>query len=157
MSDDARYQITPDALAALEAELEALETTERTAMAERIRIAREWGDLKENAEYHDAKDAQGHLEARILRLQDRRRNAVMVEPEAGSVAVGLGSVVTVRDEATGRETTYTLVTAQEAEPAAGRLGLDAPLAQALAGAGVDDVVDFAAPRGTRRLRVSSLA
>src|SRR4051812_16817033 len=151
MSDDLRHQMTREAYDALEAELHELETTARNEMAERIKTARGWGDLKENAEYHDAKDAQAHLETRILRLQDRRRNAVVVEARAaGPEVVSLGSAVTVRDAESGREQTHTLVSATESDPAAGKLSVESPLARALAGARVGDEVTFQAPRGTRR-------
>src|SRR3954466_16370009 len=143
--------MTREAYEALEAELHRLETDERGAMAERIRTARGWGDLKENAEYHDAKDAQAHLETKILRLQEQRRNAVVVEAKANAGRVSLGSAVTVRDADTGREATHTLVSAHEADPAAGKLSVESPLAKALAGARVGDEGAFEAPRGTRRL------
>src|SRR3954449_8664961 len=115
MSDDLSNQMTADAYAALEAELAELEGDGRRAMAERIKTARSWGDLKENSEYHDAKDAQAHLETKILRLQERRRNAVIVEAQAGAEQVALGSAVTVRDADTGREQTHTLVSAHESD------------------------------------------
>jgi transcription elongation factor GreA len=153
---DRSYEITPDALKALEAELEELEGEARREMAERIKTARAWGDLKENAEYHDAKDAQAHLETKILRLQDRRRNAIVVEPgSASDGSAALGSTVVVDDD--GREKTYALVGATEADPAAGRVSIEAPLGQCLLGAKPGDVVDFEAPRGTRQLRVVSVA
>src|SRR4051812_6392264 len=127
MSDDLRHQMTREAYEALEAELHELETTARQEMAERIRTARGWGDLKENAEYHDAKDAQAHLETRILRLQDRRRNAVVVEARAqGAGRVALGSAVTVRDLDSGREQTHRLVRAQQSHPRPRRPNLEAP-------------------------------
>ena len=156
MSEERSYEITPDALAALEAELAELEGPARRAMAERIKTAREWGDLKENSEYHDAKDAQAHLETKILRLQDRVRHAVVVETGSTDGSVAMGSKVATRDEESGRESTYEIVSATEADPAAGKLSLEAPLAQCLIGAKVDDVVDFQAPRGTKRLRVISV-
>ena len=151
--DDVRYQITPDGLERLKHELEALETGARRAMADRIRTAREWGDLKENAEYHDAKDAQAHLETRIKVLRDRVRNAVVVETAAGGATVALGSVAIVRDEGSGAERRYTLVSASESAPADGRVSVDSPLGRALAGAAAGEVVEVAAPRGARRLRV----
>ena len=153
MDDDVGNQITPEGLAALEAELERLETDERRAMAERLRTARSWGDLKENSEYHDAKDAQAHLETRIQRLRELRRNAVVVSPGASAGRVGVGVTVTVRDMASGRETTHTIVSTAESDPAQGRLGIDSPLGRALAGAGIGDEVAFTAPRGERRLEV----
>ena len=154
---DRSYEITPDALAALDAELAELEGAGRRAMAERIKTARAWGDLKENAEYHDAKDAQAHLETKILRLQDRRRNAIVVEGGSADGTAALGSTVVARDEDSGRETTYRLVGATEAAPTEGKLSIEAPLARSLLGAREGDVVDFEAPRGTRRLRVLSVS
>jgi len=153
VSDDIGDQISPAGLAALEAELERLETQERRVMAERLKYARELGDLKENAEYHDAKDAQAHLETRILRLRERRHNAVVVQPTGDAGVVVLGSVVTVRDAANGREGVHTVVSATESDPANGRLSIDSPLGRALAGAHEGDEVTFVAPRGERRLRV----
>jgi transcription elongation factor GreA len=150
---DVGNQITREGLAALEAELEALETTARAEMAERLRTARAWGDLKENAEYHDAKNAQAHLETRIRRLREVRRNAVVVEPGAGAGRVGLGVAVTVRDAAGGRESRHVIVSSSESDPAQGRLGIDSPLGRALSGARVGDEVSFQAPRGERRLKV----
>jgi len=154
--NDVGNQITPDGLAALEAELHRLENDERRAMAERLRTARAWGDLSENSEYHDAKNAQAHLETKIARLRELRRNAVVVEPGATGGTAGLGVGVTVRDLDSGRETTHTLVSAAESDPANGRVSIDSPLGRALAGAGAGDEVAFDAPRGRRRLRVVGL-
>jgi transcription elongation factor GreA len=154
---DPKYQMTRETLAALEAELHVLENDERNAIAERIRIAREWGDLKENAEYHDAKNSQAHLETKILRLRDRTRNAVVVESSAGADHAGLGSTLTVRDEDSGRETTYELVAATESDPAKGKLSVDSPLGQALTGAETGRTVTYQAPKGPKRLTVLSLS
>ena len=156
MADEASHHISPAGLKALEAELSALENEGRRAMAERLKTAREWGDLKENSEYHDAKDAQAHLETKILRLRDLRDNAVVVQPGATGGAVGLGVVVRVRDLDGGREVAHTIVSAAESDPAAGRLSIDSPLGRALAGARVGDQVTFDAPRGRRRLEVVAL-
>jgi transcription elongation factor GreA len=152
---DRSYEITPEGLAALEAELAELEGPSRRAMAARIKTAREWGDLKENAEYHDAKDAQAHLETKIKRLQDRRRNAIVVQPSASDGTAKLGSTVVVDDD--GRERTYVLVSATEAAPTEGKLSIESPLAHSLLGAQAGDTVDFEAPRGTRSLRIMSVS
>jgi transcription elongation factor GreA len=157
VDDDIANQISPAGLAALEAELNALETEGRREMAERLRTARAWGDLKENSEYHDAKDSQAHLETKIQRLRERRREAVVVEPAESSETVVLGVAVTVRDLDSGRESTHTIVSANESDPANGRLGIDSPLGRALAGARVDDEVVFVAPRGERRLHIVAVA
>jgi transcription elongation factor GreA len=156
VDDDVANHISPEGLAALEAELHELETEGRREMAERLRTARAWGDLKENSEYHDAKNAQAHMETKIQRLRERRRLAVVVEPGAGGGAVGIGSAVTVRDLDSGRENTHTIVSANESDPANGRIGIDSPLGRALAGAKAGDEVAFEAPRGTRRLLVASV-
>jgi transcription elongation factor GreA len=156
VGEDVANQITAQGLAALEAELRALETDARAEMAERLRTARAWGDLKENSEYHDAKNAQAHMETKIQRLRERRRLAVLVEPGAGGGAVALGTAVTVRDLDSGREATHTIVSANESDPASGRIGIDSPLGRALTGARPGDEVVFEAPRGERRLLVVSL-
>jgi transcription elongation factor GreA len=157
VNDDVGNQITPQGLAALEAEISALENEGRRAMADRLRTARAWGDLKENSEYHDAKNAQAHLETKIKRLQQLRRDAVIVEPGGAGGAAALGVAVTVRDLDSGREATHTLVSASESDPANGRLSIDSPLGRALAGTRPGDAVSFDAPRGLRRLEVVSLA
>jgi transcription elongation factor GreA len=153
---DSKYQMTQETLDALEAELHQLENEERQKIAERIRIAREWGDLKENAEYHDAKNSQAHLETKILRLRDRTRNAVVVESAAGATRAGLGSTVTVADEA-GKERTYELVAASEGDPAKGKLSVDSPLGNALLGTEVGDTASYETPRGFKQLKILSLS
>src|SRR3954451_7984065 len=109
-----RNLITAEGLDELRAELDRLESTGREEIAQQIKTAREWGDLKENAEYHAAKEAQAHLETRILRLRDRIKNADVVEVAVGDV-VGFGSTVEVEDEQTGRRSTYRLVHSNEAD------------------------------------------
>lgn len=150
---ETRYQITREGLDALEAELHELETTARQEISERIKTARDFGDLKENSEYHDAKDQQAHLETKILVLRDRTSNAVVVESGSGGTTIGLGSRVRVRDEDSGSESSYELVSSLEADASAGRLSFDSPLAQAIRGGEVGQVIEFAAPKRTRRLRV----
>jgi len=141
----------------LQGEIEELETSARGEMAERIKAARELGDLKENAEYHDAKDAQAILETKILRLRDQLTRAQVVEAEAGGDAVGFGSEVTVSDRDSGKERTYTLVSAVDADAAAGRLSVESPVAQALVGARAGDVVEIPTPKGKRTLEVVAIA
>jgi transcription elongation factor GreA len=141
----------------LEREIEQLETSARGEMAERIKAARELGDLKENAEYHDAKDAQAILETRILRLRDQLTRAQVVEAEGGGDAVAFGSQVEVADRDSGKRSTYTLVSAVDADAAAGRLSVESPVAQALVGARAGDVVEIPTPKGTRTLEVISIA
>jgi transcription elongation factor GreA len=141
----------------VQAEIEELETSARSEMAERIKAARELGDLKENAEYHDAKDAQAILETRILRLRDTIARAQVVEPEGGGDAIAFGSEFVVADRAGGKRTTYTLVSAVDADAAQGRLSVESPVARALVGARAGDVVEIRTPKGTRTLEVVSIA
>ncbi len=158
MSDDSVLMTRADQ-ERVQAELERLQTDARGEMAERIKAARELGDLKENAEYHDAKDAQAFLETRILRLRDQLLRAEIVDADGGSSpgAVGFGSRVQLADRESGRELTYTLVSAVDADAAQGKLSVESPVAQALVGARAGDVVEIPTPKGTRTLEVKSIA
>jgi transcription elongation factor GreA len=149
--------MTREGLEELRAELAALEGEGRREIAERIKAAREWGDLKENGEYHAAKEEQAHLETRIALLQERVRSAQVVEEATDSSQVGFGSTVTVRDEANGRESTYKLVSAHQASAGEGRLSMDSPVAVALRGAREGQTVRVDTPRGERALAVVSIA
>src|SRR3954470_11084763 len=112
MEDD--VVMTAQGLEDLKREIEQLETTARNEIAQQIKTAREWGDLKENAEYHEAKRAQSHLETKILQLREQLQNAKVVESAEGSDVAGLGSSVEVEDADSGRQTTYVLVSALDA-------------------------------------------
>ncbi len=146
-------QITAEGLVALRAEIEQLETEGRAAMALRIKAARELGDLKENAEYHIAKEDQAHLETKILRLNQRLRAARVVEEDIAPGVVGFGSSVAVVDEASGQSMDLMLVGPTEADLKNGRLSFESPVAQALVGAHAGDVVTVETPGGERRYRV----
>ena len=148
------YAITQEGLDALRAELEQLETVGRADIASRIKTAREWGDLKENGEYHAAKEDQAHLETRIKRLRERLRGAKVVEAGATPAGVvGFGSTVEVRDETSGRVATYMLVGAAEASAKDGRLSIESPVAVALLGAREGDAVSVETPGGARTFHV----
>jgi transcription elongation factor GreA len=155
MSDD--NKISREGLEALKAEITRLEEVERPAIADRIRTAREWGDLKENAEYHAAKNDQAFLETRIKRLTERLRNATVVEGPASNGEVGFGSEVRVRDERSGKELTWTLVGAVEADLSAGRLSVESPVAQALTGHREGDEVSVQTPRGEKRYTILAVS
>jgi transcription elongation factor GreA len=142
--------MTPEGYEALKAELAELEGPARREIAERIKTAREWGDLKENSEYHDAKNDQAFLETRIARLLERLRNAEVVQATTPGGKAGVGSTVELRDEAAGTTVSYQLVGATEADLAAGRLSVESPLAQSVLGRAEGDTVIFNAPRGERR-------
>jgi transcription elongation factor GreA len=148
--------ITAKGLEELKAELHELETTARQDIAKRILFAREMGDLSENAEYHIAKEDQAHLETKIKRLNERLRNAVVVEADSGSSVVAFGSTVTVFDEAAGREATWTVVGPTEANLAEGKLSAESPIAKALMGHAPGDTIAAQTPRGARKLRIERL-
>jgi transcription elongation factor GreA len=148
--------ITPAGREALEAELEELQTSGRRAMAARILAARELGDLKENADYHIAKNDQAHLETRIKRLRERLRKAVVVETDAGDSTFGFGRTAEVVDETSGQVHTWTIVGPTEADIGQGKLSAESPVAAALLGRAPGDEVDVQTPRGKRRYRVQKL-
>ncbi|HEX4033931.1 MAG TPA: transcription elongation factor GreA [Solirubrobacteraceae bacterium] len=147
--------MTAEDHAALTAELETLEGDGRRAMAARIKTAREWGDLKENSEYHDAKNDQAHLETKIALLRDRLSRAKIVEAEHEKGVVAFGSAVRVRDEE-GREQRFEIVSQQAADPASGKISVESPVARALIGVAVGREALVTLPRGTRRYTVLSV-
>ena len=148
--------ITAEGLTSLEAELQVLEGDGRREIAERIKTAREWGDLKENSEYHDAKNDQAHLETKIARLRERISTAVVVEQsDAHDGAVAFGSTVVVR-EGDGPERSWTIVSSHDASPSQGRLSADSPVARALLGREAGDSVAVALPKGKVTLTVVSV-
>jgi transcription elongation factor GreA len=148
--------ITAEGLAALKTELARLEGDARRDMAQRIQAARELGDLKENAEYHIAKEDQAHLETKILRLVERLRNARVVEAPAHSEVVVFGTTVHVVDEGSGRESAFKLVGPTEANVREGKLSSESPMAKALMGHRPGDQVKVQTPGGERRYRVERL-
>jgi transcription elongation factor GreA len=148
--------ITEEGIAALREEIEQLEGPARTAMAARIKVAREEGDLKENAEYHIAKDDQAHLETKIKRLRERLRTAVVVEVDSGADCFSFGRTAEVLDEEKGAVNTWTLVGSTEADLAAGRLSAESPIGQALMDAEPGKPVTVETPRGSRIFVVKKL-
>jgi len=153
MSDTVK--MTEAARQQLEADVEKLEGEGRREKAERIGIAREWGDLKENSEYHAAKDDAAMLEAKIARMRSQLRSAEIVEAVHGDT-IGMGSTVTYADSKSGKEMTFTLVPATEAEPGQGKLSIDSPVGEALAGAREGDERELETPRGSRKVRVVAI-
>ncbi len=148
--------MTAAGLQALEAELAVLEGDGRREIAERIKTAREWGDLKENSEYHDAKNDQAHLETKIARLREKIADALVVEEDAAAGGVvGFGSTVVVRD-ADGVERTWRIVSSHDAAPGAGRLSAESPVAVALLGRAPGDQASVSLPKGRRTLTVVSV-
>lgn len=146
--------ITAEGLQALKAELEGLEGGGRREIAERIKTAREWGDLKENSEYHDAKNEQAHLETKIARLRERISSAEVVEEAQEAGVVAFGCTVTVADGSNRRS--WKIVSSHDAAPAEGRLSADSPVAKALLGLREGEQAKVALPRGESVLTVVSI-
>src|ERR1700683_292520 len=155
---DAPNLITSQGLESLRAALETLEGEGRREIAERIKTAREWGDLKENSEYHDAKNDQAHLETKIARLREKISGAVVVAdtPDVAAGIVSFGSTVVVRDEQ-GAEQTWRIVGPHDAAPREGRLSAESPMAVALLGRAPGEQTAVSLPKGKRTLTVLSVS
>ena len=150
------HKLTAEAAARLEEDVIRLEGEGRREIAERIGIAREWGDLKENAEYHAAKEEAAMLEAKIARMRDQLRTSVIVEAAAAGDGAGMYSAVTYADATAGKELTFTLVPATEADPSAKKISIDSPVGQALAGATEGDKRTLETPGGERAITIMSV-
>lgn len=154
-SEQSGEAITAEGLAALEAEIQQLEGPERETIASRLRVARDLGDLKENAEYHIAKEDQAHLETNIKRLRERLDNAVVVDADAGGGTFAFGTTAEVTD-AGGKRHTWTLVGSTEANMAEGRLSAESPVGQALRNQPVGSEVAVTTPKGERIFKIEKL-
>jgi len=152
---DLREAITPEGLTALRAEIEELEGPARTEMAARIKAARELGDLKENADYHIAKEDQAHLETRIKRLRLKLRSAEVVEADDDAPTFAFGRTAEIVDDA-GRRHTWTLVGSTEAALPEGRLSAESPIGRALRDRGVGEWIRVLTPAGERTFRIERL-
>ena len=154
--DEKPVLLTQDGLKSLEDELQQLVNVRRNEVAERIRQARDFGDIAENAEYTEAKNEQSLVEGRIQTLEVMVRNAVMIEEEPrqkGVVAVG-SQVRVSSDEG---EESYTIVGAAEADPLAGRISNESPLGRAMLGHKAGEEVEWTSPMGTSRVRILSVS
>ena len=143
--------LTPEGLENLKSELEELTTTRRREVAERIKDAREYGDISENSEYDDAKNEQAMLESRILSLEEKLRSATVVDAkDITTDVVGVGTAVKVKDNESGKSVTYTIVGSTEANPAEKKLSNESPVARALMGQKKGDKVSVPLPNGAQR-------
>ena len=143
--------ITPDGLEKLKDEIEHLTTVKRREVAERIKEAREFGDISENAEYDDAKNEQALLEQRILQLEERLRRATVIdEKQLGTDEVKVGSIVHVKDQKSGNSQKFHIVGSTEANPAEQKLSNESPIGRALIGHKRNDVVAVDVPRGPKK-------
>ena len=149
--------LTPEGYEKLKQEIERLQTDKRREVAERIRVAREFGDIAENAEYDDAKNEQALLEARIALLEERLLNArVIGEDEVSSDVVSIGSRVKLKDMDANETIEYHIVGSAEANPAEHKVSNESPVGKAIIGHKKGDVVEVAAPRGTLKFKIMDI-
>ena len=143
--------LTPEGLEKLKAELEDLTTTKRREVAERIKDAREYGDISENSEYDDAKNEQAMLESRIATIEEKLRSATVVDAkDLTTDVVQVGSLVKVKDGQSGKSETYSIVGSAEANPAEKKLSNESPVGRALLGRKAKDKVTVQLPNGKNR-------
>jgi transcription elongation factor GreA len=150
--------LTPEGLDKLKQELDYLSSDKRREVAERIKEAREFGDISENSEYDDAKNEQAMLEAKIAGLEEKLRSATVIDSsDLGTDQVRVGSVVHVKDERTGKSTKYTIVGSAEARPAENKLSNESPVGKALLGHHRGETVSVQVPRGpARKLKITKI-
>jgi transcription elongation factor GreA len=142
--------LTPEGLENLKKEIEHLSTTKRKEVAERIKEAREFGDISENSEYDDAKNEQAMLEARIMTLEDKLRSASVIDAkELSADVVRVGSQVQVTDDK-GKSMSYTIVGSTESNPSENKLSNESPVGKALVGRKKGDSVKVVLPSGKQR-------
>jgi transcription elongation factor GreA len=146
--------LTPEGYEKLKQEIEELSTVKRREVAERIRVAREFGDIAENAEYDDAKNEQMLLEHRIATLEERLRDArVITKKDIAKDVVSVGSKVKLRDVAARETIEYYIVGSAEADPGANKLSNESPVGKAIIGHKKGETVEVSAPRGTLRFKI----
>ena len=150
--------ITPEGLEKLKAELEELQTTRRREVAERIKEAREFGDIAENSEYDDAKNEQAMLEQRIAQMEERVRRAIVVDKDqVDTGVVSVGVKVHVKDQKTGDSRKFQLVGSAEANPAEEKLSHESPIGKALMGRKRGEIVSVEVPRGpAKKLKITKI-
>ncbi|MBA3840795.1 MAG: transcription elongation factor GreA [Thermoleophilaceae bacterium] len=150
--------LTPQGLEDLKARIDHLSGERRREVAERIKEAREFGDISENSEYDDAKNEQAMLEKQIADLEDKLRSATVIDEEAVSTEqVSVGSTVVVKDQKTEKSVKYKIVGSAEANPSEMKLSNESPVGRALIGRRRNEVVSVPVPRGpARELKVTKI-
>ena len=146
--------LTPEGFEKLKEEIEYLSTEKRREVAERIKHAREFGDISENSEYDDAKNEQMMLEHRIAQLEDRLRGARVVDAgELEKGIVGVGTKVRLKDLDANETVEYQIVGSAEANPAERKLSNESPVGRAIIGKKKGETVEVAAPRGSLKYKI----
>ena len=151
------YYMTVEGKEKLEKELHFLKTERRQEVVERIKVARDFGDLSENSEYDSAKEEQAFVEQRITQLEKMVRNAVIIENnDTNPNIVALGKSVTFQELPDGDEEKYTIVGSAEADPFEGKISNDSPIAQSLLGQEIGAEVSVATPGGNIQVRITKV-
>ena len=150
--------LTPQGLEELKAKIELLSTEKRREIAERIKEAREFGDISENAEYDSAKNEQAMLEKQIADLEEKLRSATVIdETSLSTETVTVGVTVHVKDQKTDKSVKYTIVGSAEANPTQGKLSNESPVGRSLLGHKRGDIVSVPVPRGpARKLKITKI-
>jgi transcription elongation factor GreA len=149
--------LTPEGYKKLQAEIDFLSTDKRREIADRIREAREFGDIAENAEYDSAKNEQAHLEARIAMLEERVKSArVVTKKEIKTGEVSIGTKVRLRDVKGNKTIEYYIVGSAEADPSENKLSNESPVGKAIMGKKKGETVEVTAPRGTIKFKIMDI-
>lgn len=155
--DQKVYPMTLEGKAKLEAELEDLKVNKRKEIIERIKIARSFGDLSENSEYESAKDEQAFVEGRISTIENMIRFAEIIDDKnVAKDVVSLGRKVTFIEMPEGDEETYTIVGSAEADPLEFKISNDSPIAKALLGNKLNDIVSIETPGGSFDVKITNI-
>lgn len=158
MAEAKIYEMTFEGIKKLEDELELRKVESRSEIAERIKQALSFGDISENSEYDDAKNAQGENEARIIEIENILKHSKVIEDdEISKTKVKIGAVVKIRDEETGVESIYTLVSSKEANMFENKISTDSPVGNAILGKSKNQVVDVKTPSGTLKYRIVKIS
>ncbi|HEX6461369.1 MAG TPA: transcription elongation factor GreA [Thermoleophilaceae bacterium] len=150
--------LTPQGLEELKSKIEYLSGPRRREVAERIKEAREFGDISENSEYDDAKNEQAMLEKQIAELEEKLRSATVIDQKSVTTdAVSVGTTVHVKDQKTDKSVKYMIVGSSEANPTENKLSNESPVGKALIGKKRGDVVSVPVPRGpARKLKITKI-
>ena len=155
---DKTYEMTSAGVNDLQAELEDRKLVKRAEIAERIKVALSFGDLSENSEYDDAKQAQGENEARIMEIEEILKNARIIdESEISKTQVSLGSEVVLEDLETGETETYLLVSAKEEDILVNKISNESPVGQAILKKKKNQVAEVKTPAGMLRYKIVKIS
>lgn len=158
MAEPKVYEMTYEGIRKLEEELDFLKTDKRTEISERIKQALSFGDLSENSEYDDAKNAQGENESRIGEIEFTLKNSKVIdEDEISKTKVTIGARIKLRDEEMGKEEEYTLVSNKEANIFENKISTDSPIGVAIVGKKKGQIVDVKTPVGTLKYKIVKIS